>query len=74
MKAGYIQFDVKHSKEENLRLIEKYLSKSHCDLAVLPELCTCGYLFESREDLEKVAETVTPRQNSCRNDRNVRKI
>lgn len=58
MKAGYIQFDVKHSKEENLRLIEKYLSKSHCDLAVLPELCTCGYLFESREDLEKAAETV----------------
>ncbi len=58
MKTGYIQFDVKHSKDENLRLIEKQLCESHCDLAVLPELCTCGYLFENREALEIVTEEV----------------
>lgn len=58
MKAGYIQFDVKHSKEENLNLIEKYLCESHFDLAVLPELCNCGYLFESRESLKRVTEEV----------------
>lgn len=58
MKAGYIQFDVKHNAGENLKLIEKYLCKNRFDLAVLPELCTCGYLFESREALETAAETV----------------
>lgn len=46
MKVGYIQYDVKHDREENFRIIQKYLEKRECDLVVLPELCVCGYLFE----------------------------
>ena len=55
MKVGYLQYDVKHSCEENFEIIEKYLEKADCDIVLLPELSLCGYLFKSREELEKAA-------------------
>ena len=58
MKAGYIQFDVSHDKKENLRYIQQAMKSFHGDLAVLPELCMCGYLFPSRESLFSIAEEV----------------
>lgn len=58
MKAGYIQYDVKHDREENFRHIEQCLKQLDCDVVVLPELCVCGYLFESRAELANMAEAV----------------
>ncbi len=58
MKLGFIQYDVKHNKEENFKCIEKSICKKEYDLLVLPELSLCGYLFEDRNDLRKIAEVV----------------
>ncbi len=58
MKIGYIQYDVSHRREENFRVIQHHLEENKADVVVLPELCTCGYLFESREALRKAAEPV----------------
>lgn len=58
MKAGYIQYDVVHSKEDNFRIIEDALQTMHCDIVVLPELSLCGYLFNSRDELLDTAESV----------------
>lgn len=58
MKVGYIQFDVSHNVTENLALIERHLASISCDLVVLPELCTCGYLFEDKKALARCAQPV----------------
>lgn len=58
MKAGYIQFDVSHDREKNLRYIQRQMRNFHGDLAVLPELCMCGYLFPDRDALMDAAEEV----------------
>ena len=58
MKAGYIQYDVRRCPEENFSLIDRRLATMDCELVVLPELCTCGYLFDSREELRVVCEPV----------------
>lgn len=58
MKAGFIQYDVQHVREDNFRKIEHAFTCLDCDLAVLPELCTCGYLFKDRNALAEVAEPV----------------
>lgn len=58
MKLGFIQFDVTHNKQENFKIIERHLSKMDCDLVVLPELSTCGYLFESKNALKNAAEVI----------------
>lgn len=58
MRLGYIQYDVKHNLVENFEMIEYYLDKTDFEIVVLPELCVCGYLFENKEDLRTVAETV----------------
>lgn len=58
MKAGYIQFDVSHNKEENLKYIMQATRNFHGDLVVLPELCMCGYLFRDRDSLWAIAEEV----------------
>ncbi|MGI5895157.1 MAG: carbon-nitrogen hydrolase family protein [Candidatus Merdivicinus sp.] len=58
MKVGYIQYDVQRNLEQNLTRIEQGLAELRADLVVLPELCTCGYLFENVEKLRKVAEPV----------------
>lgn len=58
MKAGYIQFDVSHNKDENLKYIMQAIRNFHGDLVVLPELCMCGYLFQDRDSLWAIAEEV----------------
>lgn len=58
MKAGYIQYDVKRDPDENMKTIESFLKSGDFELAVLPELCLNGYLFESREALMETAEEV----------------
>lgn len=58
MKVGYIQFDVKRDFTQNLQTIETHLQKMDADLVVLPELSTCGYLFENMECLLNAAEPV----------------
>ncbi|MDY2777023.1 MAG: nitrilase-related carbon-nitrogen hydrolase [Collinsella sp.] len=58
MKAGYIQFDVKRAPEDNLNAIGRLLERVDADILVLPELCMCGYLFESRADLLALAQPV----------------
>ena len=58
MKVGYIQFDVKHDKNENFRCIEHYLENFDSELVVLPELCICGYLFPNKKALLDAAEKV----------------
>lgn len=44
--------------QTNLVKIERALRGLEADLVVLPELCTTGYLFASREELERLAEPV----------------
>lgn len=58
MKAGFIQYDVVHDREENFRRIEEALRALSCDLVVLPELCLCGYLFADAQALAAAAEPV----------------
>lgn len=58
MQVGLLQYDVVHNAHENLERLEAFLHKQPCELAVLPELSMCGYLFESREALLQCAEPV----------------
>ena len=58
MKVGYIQFDVKSDLEQNIKVINHYLNNSNIDLVVLPELCTYGSLFSTKEDLRKTSEHI----------------
>lgn len=50
MRAGFFQYDVGRVWEENKRKIEQALKEQNLELIVLPELCSCGYLFESKEE------------------------
>lgn len=57
MKIGYLQFEPEFGKvKENIKRIENYISKEDFDLLVLPELVNTGYLFTSRDELEKYSE------------------
>ncbi len=57
MKVGILQFKpVRGEVETNLRNIRKYLIRRKFDLAVLPELATTGYNFQTRNDLFGLAE------------------
>lgn len=58
MKCGYIQFNVSHNKENNIRHIKKAIKNFKGDLIILPELCICGYLFPNKDTLLQVAEEV----------------
>ena len=59
MRVGYIQFAPEFGeKERNLRRLEKLLAEEHADLWVLPELCTTGYQFTSKKELEELAEPI----------------
>lgn len=44
--------------ERNLQKIEQRLQDIEADLVVLPELCTTGYFFASREQVQSMAEPV----------------
>lgn len=58
MRVGVMQFDVAHDSDQNLNRLEFYLQQHPCDIAVLPELSMCGYLFASRKELQSCAEMV----------------
>ncbi len=57
MRAGFLQTRPRFGAvEDNVAAIEKALSRVRDALVVMPELCTTGYLFASREELESLAE------------------
>lgn len=58
MKTGILQFDVTHNPGENIKLLKSYLGKNRCELVLLPELSMCGYLFQSRNQLMDISESV----------------
>ncbi len=58
MKLGIFQFaPIWGSKEKNLKKIEGTISSySGIDLWILPELCITGYQFNSKDEIEELAE------------------
>lgn len=58
MIVGSLQMNVKkNDKEANLAAVEKFID-TKADLVVLPELFSTGYFFETREEIEAIAEVV----------------
>ncbi|MDP5009471.1 MAG: hypothetical protein NWQ13_10965 [Glaciimonas sp.] len=58
MKSGFFQFPVVFGdREANFQRIQDGLKDAEFDLLVLPELCTTGYLYASREELARYAES-----------------
>lgn len=65
MIVGFVQFaPVFGRKKENLSKIETLVSNIEADLLVLPELFSTGYLFRSKDEIEKLAEEI-PGGESC---------
>ncbi len=65
MRVGFYQFSPIHQdRRRNLERITAALEHTNADLVVLPEMCTTGYLFSSREELARHAESV-PDGPSC---------
>lgn len=59
MRLSVLQFNpIYKNVQENYKLIEKYLKSENNSIVVLPELCTTGYLFESKDELYNLAEEV----------------
>ncbi len=59
MRLGWIQTDpVYGDPAGNLARAEEAIASSHADLAVLPELFTTGYVFGSRPELKRLAESI----------------
>jgi predicted amidohydrolase len=59
MRLGFLQIRPKFGDVEgNLARIEAHLTSVRRATVVLPELCTTGYLFASRRELEALAESV----------------
>lgn len=57
MKLGILQFKPELGRVgDNLQTIRKFLIRRKFDLAVLPELATCGYNFLTRKELAESAE------------------
>lgn len=57
MKIGYLQYSpVFGDKKKNLDTIARMISEAQADLLVLPELCTTGYCFASRQQAAEQAE------------------
>ncbi|MDX9799786.1 MAG: nitrilase-related carbon-nitrogen hydrolase [Spirochaetia bacterium] len=62
MRAGFYQFAPIFGKpEQNLKKITDTLSKSDTDLAVLPELALTGYVFNDKQEVLNLSETVPGR-------------
>ena len=65
IRLATIQFTPVHrDREANLEAIEKLIAPVEADIIVLPELCTSGYFFVSREELAPLAEA--PGGVACR--------
>jgi len=56
-KVGICQFKPElFQVEKNLNTMQSLLKNHSADLIVLPELAASGYLFKSKEEVEKIAE------------------
>jgi len=54
LKLAVVQFSPEFNrKRENLDRIERLTEGLEADIIVLPELCTTGYFFLSREDFSR---------------------
>ncbi|MDP8241871.1 MAG: nitrilase-related carbon-nitrogen hydrolase [Candidatus Celaenobacter antarcticus] len=62
MRVGFLQFspELFHEKQ-NLEKISKMLNNCSTDLVVLPELCTSGYSFNSKNEMEPLSSTADGR-------------
>jgi predicted amidohydrolase len=57
IRVALVQFTPVHGcKSSNLRAISSLLEPVDADLIVLPELCTTGYFFTTRDELSPLAE------------------
>ena len=57
MRVGFAQFrPIFGEVEANIERSAAFAGSLDCDLIVLPELCTTGYNFSSREEAEQLAE------------------
>ncbi|BBB33135.1 carbon-nitrogen family hydrolase [Thermotomaculum hydrothermale] len=57
LKVGFLQFKPEFGKiKENTDFIVSELKKHKFDIAVLPELCSTGYLFENTKQANELAE------------------
>ncbi|AMP12902.1 nitrilase-related carbon-nitrogen hydrolase [Collimonas pratensis] len=58
MVAGFFQFPVAFADlERNMQIIQQALAQASFDLLVLPEMCSTGYMFDSREHLLPYGES-----------------
>ena len=55
LRWGIIQWDVQRRMEENLHQVEHGLQTTALDVAVLPEMCLSGYLFQDAAHLAQAA-------------------
>ena len=59
MRIGFVQFEPTFGeKEQNIQRSVDLIESVDADLLVLPELCTTGYLFVSKEEVEALAEPI----------------
>ena len=62
MKISAFEFDIQKDKYQNLEIINNKLNNTNtediADLIVLPELSSNGYLFESRDEIKKISESI----------------
>ncbi len=59
MRVGFYQFSPSfHDPELNRKRIAAALRHCQAELMVLPEMCTTGYIFSSREELFSYAEPI----------------
>lgn len=60
MRLGFVQFDPRFGdRQYNLRRIERLIRRVDADLLVLPELCTTGYTFLTKDEVRTHAEPAT---------------
>ncbi len=59
MKVGFIQFEVIFGdKAHNLKTVSRLIGQGQADLWVLPELFNTGYIFTSKNELDRLAEEI----------------
>lgn len=59
MRLGYYQFDPEFGAlEANREALEAAAERAEADLLVLPELATSGYLFNSPDEVTRLAESI----------------
>lgn len=59
LRLAVVQFSAQFGETEaNIASLEALLEPVEADIIVLPELCTTGYFFQSRDEAAQYAETV----------------